>query len=219
MSEIAGRLLRRHGPVSDRCRNDSDFGCQTITDEINTLDRTAGVEHEGAGHCGQRKVEPNVHEDCHEQDSTAVHAPNSNPTCRRSASAASRRRGASRGERPPLLAPRRPNSGSCGARRPQSLAPRSRWTPVAASGRKSRSPLPSTTSAQSWSPRKPRLAVQLLQTELFLRRTRGGQKVFDRASNTEGISVSSRSAVPHVRHCLMPFYRNPISRYGIFPDR
>jgi hypothetical protein len=79
MSDIAGRLLPRHGPVSDRCRNNSDLGGRTTTDEINTLDRTGGVEHEGPRHRGQRKVEPDVHEDCQEQCSATFHAPDLNP--------------------------------------------------------------------------------------------------------------------------------------------
>jgi hypothetical protein len=78
ISDIASRLLRGHGPVSDGCRNNNDLGCRTTTDEINTLDRTSGVEHEGAGHGGQRKVEPDVHEDCQEQCSVTLHAPDSN---------------------------------------------------------------------------------------------------------------------------------------------
>jgi hypothetical protein len=79
MSDIAGRLLPRHGPVSDRCRNNSDLGGRTTTDEINTLDRTGGVEHEGPRHRGQRKVEPDVHEDCQEQCSATFNAPDLNP--------------------------------------------------------------------------------------------------------------------------------------------
>jgi hypothetical protein len=79
MPHIAGRLRRRHEPVPDRRRNDSDLGCRTTADEINTLHRTGGVEHEGAGHRGQRKVKPDVYNDCQEQCSATFHAPDFNP--------------------------------------------------------------------------------------------------------------------------------------------
>lgn len=80
MSDIGARLLPRHGPVSDRRRINSDLGCRTTTEDIDTLNGAVGVEHEGAGHRGQRKVEPDIHEDCQEQCSARFHARDFNPS-------------------------------------------------------------------------------------------------------------------------------------------